>query len=129
MSAAAVLRTALLDVLRDDLGSALNRLGDGPGVKASVPYAVLGDAIATDWGTKDAAGRELRVSLAIRDAGDTSARVQALAGAAEVAVLGLPAELGGWRVVSVALVRSAVLAEASGRWAAAIDWRVRMLAA
>ena len=119
----------MLAGLRGDpaVGGALNRVGDGPAAKATVPFAVLGDAIATDWGTKDMAGRELRVSLTIRDAGDSSARVQALAAGAEAAVAALAPDLDGWRVVSVALVRSAVLAEAPGRWAAAIDWRVRML--
>jgi len=50
------------------------------------------------------------------------------AGAVEAAVAGLPRDLDGWRVASVVLLRSSVVASGKGAWAAMVDHRVRVLA-
>jgi hypothetical protein len=130
MSAEGVLHAALVTALRaaPDVGGAINGVFDGPTVQASPPFAEVQPSIAVDWSTKDWTGRELRPAVVVRDAGETPARVQALAGAAMSAVEAMPQALDGWRIVSVRFVRSRMLREAAGRWAVAVEFRVRMMA-
>ncbi|HET9511485.1 MAG TPA: DUF3168 domain-containing protein [Sphingomonas sp.] len=131
MSAAtATARAALATLLRADavLAATLNGVFDGPAARASPPFAEIGEATAGDWGTKDRVGRELRLAVILRDAGETSARIGTLTAAVEAAVPRLPRDLPGWRVASVAFLRSRVAGEGPGRWIAAVEFRVRMLA-
>ncbi|MGJ3629192.1 tail completion protein gp17 [Sphingomonas sp. MMS24-JH45] len=128
MSALAAVRAAALARLRGEAALTVNRVLDGADGRGTMPYAVLRDVIASDWGTKDRDGREVRVGITIRDEGESPTRVTRLASVAEGALLDLPRGLTGWRVASVVPVRSAVLAEGQGRWAALIDVRVRVLA-
>jgi hypothetical protein len=125
-SANAALRAAALAALRD-IG--VTRVFDGTAPRAAVPYALLRELAATDWGSKTFDGRELRLGVTIRDEGESGARAERLAAAAEAALLALPARAGAWQVVSVAPVRLALVAEAPARWAALVDVRVRMLRA
>jgi len=130
MSAEAVLQAAILAALRGDgvLSTGLNGVFEGPAVQASPPFAELGDVLSVDWGTKTAAGREVRIAVTIRDAAATGVRVQHLADAAGTAIEALPRDLPGWRVASVALLRTRVLRGAPGRWSATCEYRVRMMA-
>ncbi|MEN2786485.1 DUF3168 domain-containing protein [Sphingomonas qilianensis] len=130
MSAESVLQAAVLTVLRGDAGltAGLNGVFEGPAVRASLPFAELGELLAVDWGTKTAAGRELRIAVTVRGAGDTGAAVAALAGAVGAAIERLPRDLSGWRVASVVLLRTRLLRGGPGAWAAVVEYRVRMLA-
>ncbi|SDA35219.1 DUF3168 domain-containing protein [Sphingomonas sp. NFR15] len=127
MSAETVAQAALLAALKDIAG--LNGVFEGPPVKATPPYAEIGETLSGDWSVKDRDGRELRLAVTIRDAAETPARVQALAAAAGAAIAALPRDLGAWRVASVAFVRSRLLRPAPGRWGVVIEYRVRVLAA
>ncbi|MFC3581934.1 DUF3168 domain-containing protein [Sphingomonas hylomeconis] len=130
MSAESVLQAALLAALRGDaaLTAGLNGVFEGPAVKASPPFAELGELLSVDWGTKTVAGRELRVAVTVRGAGDTGAAVAALAGMVGAAIEAVPRDLAGWRVASVALLRTRLLRGAPGVWAAVVEYRVRMMA-
>lgn len=129
-SAEGALHSALLGALKGADGlAALNGVYAGPAVKATPPYAELGELLSIDWSTKDAAGRELRPAVTIRDTGETPARVHDLAGAAGAAIEGVARDLGGWRVASLAFVRTRVVRDGPGKWAALVEYRVRMLAA
>ena len=127
MSAESVVQAALLAGLRGVAG--LNGVFEGPPVKATPPYAEIGELLSGDWSVKDRDGRELRLAVTVRDAGETAARVQALGDAVGAAIAGLPRDLDGWRVASLVFVRSRLLRPAPGRWSAVIEYRVRMLAA
>lgn len=130
MSAEGTLALAVATALRGAGGLAgLNGVFVGPPVKATPPYAEIGEVLGIDWSVKDRVGRELRVSVTLRDAGETAARVQALSDAAGGAIEALPRVIDGWAVASVALARSRLAASAPGRWTALLDYRVRMLAA
>ncbi|CAN5418669.1 hypothetical protein BH10PSE15_BH10PSE15_13310 [soil metagenome] len=131
MSAEGAVQAAVLAVLRGDvtLSAGLNGVFEGPPIKATPPYAELGEMLSGDWSVKDRDGRELRLAVMLRDVAETSARVQGLAGAAGIAIEALPRELGDWRVVSVALVRTRLLRPAPGRWTLMVEYRVRVLAA
>lgn len=125
-AAGAAVRAGVLARLRT-IGGA-NGVWEGAGASAATPFLLLGDVDAREWGTKDAAGAELRVAVTVRDRGDSPARAGALAAAVEAAVAGLPRVLGDWRVASVVLVRSRVVSAGKGAWAAIVDHRVRVLA-
>ncbi|MDF0486786.1 DUF3168 domain-containing protein [Sphingomonas sp. H39-1-10] len=127
MSAESLVQAALLAALKDIAG--LNGVFEGPPVKATPPYAEIGETLSGDWSVKDRDGRELRMAVTIRDAAETPARVQALAAGAVAAIEALPRDLGAWRIASLAFVRSRLLRPAPGRWSAVIEYRVRMLAA
>ncbi|WP_156420692.1 tail completion protein gp17, partial [Sphingopyxis sp. HXXIV] len=66
-SAEAAVRARALGVLADDavLAGLVHGVFDGVPARASAPYASIGGAEGSDWGTKDAAGREVRVMLAL----------------------------------------------------------------
>ena len=125
-SAESVVQAAVLVALRGIAG--LNGVYVAPPVKATPAYAELGDLLSGDWSVKDRAGRELRLAVTLRDAGETPERVQALANAVGEVIEGLPRDLTGWRVASITLVRSRTSGGPPGRWTAAIEYRVRVLA-
>lgn len=129
MSAESAVHGAFVAALRASatFGGAINGVFEGPAVKASAPFAEVQPLIAVDWSTKDRAGRELRPAVTIRDAGETPARLHALIGAACAAIEAMPRELDGWRVVSLVFSRSRMTREAAGRWAATVEYRVRVL--
>lgn len=130
MSAESVLQSALLVALHGDarLSAGLNGVFEGPAVKASPPFAELDEMLAVDWGTKTAAGRELRIGVTLRDAAETGARLQGLAEAAGAAIEAIPRDLDGWRVASLVFVRSRVLRGPPGKWTAVVEYRLRMMA-
>jgi hypothetical protein len=125
--AGAALRSAAIEALEAlDLGGVY----PGPPLQAAFPYAVVETGPEGDWGHKSGRGRELRLAVTLRDSGERPDRVQAFAEVAEAAIeAGL--EVAGWRLVTLALVRSRTVAEGRGGkagWASSIEFRARMLA-
>jgi hypothetical protein len=102
----------------------------GPPLQAAFPYAVVECGAEADWSHKSGSGRELRLAVTLRDAGERPERAQAFADVAEATIeAGL--EVEGWRLVTLALLRSRTVAEGRGGrmgWAVTIDYRARMLA-
>lgn len=127
MSAEGVVQAALVAVLEAGLAGSVNGVFAGRPARVSPPYAIVGEVIGADWGTKSARGRELRVAVTLRDAHETAARAIDLGAAAGDAIEVLPRDLDGWRVGSVAFVRSRVLRESGGSWAVMIEHRVRVM--
>lgn len=132
MSAEVTVRAAVIAALRADAGlmEGLNALFDGVPARASVPYGVVGECIASDWGAKDVDGRELRLTIGLHDAGETPARLAAVLGRIDPAVQAADASGEGWRIVSAGLVRSR-LAKSGARegegWQAVLDYRLRVI--
>lgn len=129
MSALTVLHDAMLAALRQSpgFGGVLNGVFVGPAVKATTPYAELGELLVGDWGAKDLRGYELRPIILIRDATDTPARLHDLIAAADAAMAALPRDLAGWRIASLVLVRQRIARIGAGLWEASADYRVRMI--
>lgn len=129
MSAAATFHEAMLAALRgaDEFGGAINGVFEGPAVKATAPYAEIGDLLVSDWGTKDKAGAELRGAIIIRDRAEGPGRLHALAVAADAAVASVPRDLDGWRIASLVLLRSRIIRDAPGLWTALVEHRVRLI--
>ena len=122
MSAGAALQEALATRLR---GLDLSGVFDGPPARAAFPYVTIDAGIETDWGHKTGEGREVMVATTLWD--EQPARLYALADALEAAVLGAGA-VAGWQLVSLCLVRRRVVRDVAGPWAAAVDFRARLLA-
>ncbi|WP_056622920.1 DUF3168 domain-containing protein [Sphingomonas sp. Leaf62] len=125
MIAGTLLQAMLVARLRTVLTGA--SVFDAPPVRAARPFVVVDMPVLSDWGTKDAAGREGRVVVQLFDDGEVPVRLRTLAAAAEWAVLSAPAALAGWRIVSLVFVRSRVVRDGKG-WIGSVEFRVRMLA-
>lgn len=123
MSAGGALQTAIAAVLGDIDG--LSGAFDGPPARAAFPYTVMDATTETDWSHKSGRGREVIVGLTIWD--DQPVRLHALADAVEQQVEAI-GEVADWQLVSMRLTRRRVLRDVAGPWAAAIDFRARMLA-
>jgi Protein of unknown function (DUF3168) len=123
MSAGGALQTAVATALANVQG--VTGVFDGPPARASYPYVALDATSETDWGHKSADGRE--VLLAITLWHDEPVRLHGLADEVEANLDQLP-DLDGWELVTMRLVRRRVIRDVAGPWAAAIDYRARMLA-
>lgn len=124
MIAGTLLQAMLVARLRSTLSGA--GVFEAPPVRAARPFVVVDTPVLSDWGTKDAAGREGRVVVQLFDDGEVPERLRTLAAAAEAAVLSAPVVLTGWRIVSLVFVRSRVVRDGKG-WVGSVEFRVRML--
>ncbi len=125
MSAQAVLQAAAIAALD---GLDVTAVFDAPPVRAALPYALVEEAMLADWGTKDMAGREGRLSVIVRDGGERPARLRLLAGAVEEAIEAIDREPGeGWHIVTLAFVRGRIVRDGGDHWASVSEFRVRML--
>lgn len=130
MSAAAELQAALVAALgaADGIAGVATGVWDGAPARPAFPYLVLGEGQSLDWSTKTAAGREHRVTVTAWDRAGEAARLHALAAAAEAAVDGLPPDLPGHWIASVAFVRTRHARPAAGPWGAQVEYRIRTMA-
>lgn len=117
---------ALLAALTGVAG--LNGAFPGPPTHATAPWAELGETTGTDWSAVGVEGRELRVTVRLVDRLDTPARLHGLANAVEAAVAALPRDLAGWRLASVAAIRTRILRDRPGGWVAVVEHRLRLSA-
>jgi hypothetical protein len=124
VSAGGTLQSAIAAALSGIEG--LTGVFDGPPARAAYPYAAIDATTETDWSHKSGAGREVMVAITVWD--DQPVRLHGLADAVEVAMDSLGA-IAGWQLVTMRLVRRRVVRDVAGPWAAAVDFKARMLAA
>ena len=98
---------------------------DGPPPRAAFPYAVIDAGTEGDWSHKNGTGREVLVAVTLWD--EQPVRLHALADAVEAAVSGAGSPVG-WSLVSLRFLKRRTLRDVAGPWAAAIDFRARLLA-
>ena len=98
---------------------------DGPPARASFPYVVIDAGMESDWSHKNGEGREVLVAVTVWD--DQPSRLHALADGVEAAVLATTL-VADWQLVSLRLIRRRTVRDVAGPWAAAIDFRARLLA-
>lgn len=127
MSASEIMISAALAALREVAG--LTGVHEAAPVQAGIPHATVEAGLETDWGHKSGDGRELRLTITLRDQGERPARLRALADEVDAALAAIPVELAGWRLVTLVCLRSMCAAQASGTWALSLDYRARLLAA
>jgi len=125
MNASGALIAAVMTAL-DSIPGLAGTHEAGP-IQAAIPSAVVATGMETDWGHKSGAGRELRLSVMLRDEGESPVRLRILSEAVQAALDGLEMG-GGWRLVTFVFVRSIVAPQGAGKWSAGLDYRARMLA-
>lgn len=123
MSAGGALQEAVASALTGE--PALTGVYDGPPARAAFPYVVVDGGTEVDWSHKSGRGREVLLAVTLWD--EQPARLHALADRMETAV-GAIAEVGGWQLVNIAFLKRRIVRDAAGPWAAAMDFRARLLA-
>jgi hypothetical protein len=111
------------------LARELSGVFDGPPVRAAFPYISVTNGLSTDWSTKTAQGREIRLALTIWDDGEEASRLHNLMGHIEEAIAAMARDLPGWHVASNVFLRSLVARDPAGPWAGLVEHRIRVLAA
>lgn len=124
--AAQALEAEALAALRTVPGMS-GAFAEGP-VQAAFPYATVEAGLESDWSHKSGKGREVRLAVTLRHEGERPDRLQELATLSEEAIEAMPANLPGWRVVSLRFLRSRTVREPKGRWTTVVDYRARLLA-
>jgi Protein of unknown function (DUF3168) len=110
------------------LSSEISGVYDGPPPRAVFPYISVADGLVSDWSTKTATGREIRLAMTVWDDGEQASRLSSLMGHVEDAVAAMPRNLPGWSIASSVFLRSMVARDAAGPWAGLVEYRIRMLA-
>jgi hypothetical protein len=123
VSAGSEIQTAIAAAL--DSVSELAGVFDGPPARATFPYVTIDAATETDWSHKSGDGREVLIGLTVWD--DQPVRLHGLADSVEERVASVSG-VSGWELVTMRLMRRRVLRDVAGPWAAAIEFRARMLA-
>jgi hypothetical protein len=123
MSAGGELQAALAAALSAE--QRLTGVFDGPPARAAFPYAVIDAGSESDWSHKSGRGREVLVALTLWD--EEPVRLAELADAAEQLAEGVRV-VEGWQLVGMRLIRRRTVRDVAGPWAAAIDFRARLLA-
>lgn len=111
------------------LAAELSGVYDGPPPRAVFPYVAIGDALVSDWSTKTATGREIRLPLILWDEGENAERMADLMAHLEDAIAALPRQMPGWHLVNITFLRSMVVRDAAGPWAGLVEHRFRLLSA
>lgn len=126
-SAEAAVRARALALLAGDseLAGLVHGVFDGVPARASAPYVVVGAAEGSDWGTKDVAGREVRLTLSLVGVG--AAMRDTAAGAIEVVATEMRGAAGAWRIAGVRVVRTRFAFGKDGGWRHEIVVRCRCL--
>jgi hypothetical protein len=109
------------------LAQTLTGVFDGPPPRAAYPYISVADGLSSDWSTKTAKGREIRLTITIWDDGEEASRLHNLMGHAEEAIAAMARDVPGWRVASNVFVRSLIARDAAGPWAGLVEHRIRIL--
>lgn len=127
-SAEGAVRARAIELLASDdlLATMVHGIFDGTPPRASAPYVAVGTADGSDWGTKDRAGREIRLTLTLVGVGSgvddkAAARVEAVAGA-------LRGPAGAWSVVGARTIRTRFIFARDAGWRHEVVVRCRCLA-
>lgn len=122
------LRAALIAWLAADPAlAAINAIEEEAPLAASPPWLGIAASGSIDWGTKDRAGREVRVALELESHTDLTAGDSGLLGAIERRVLDLPPFQPGFEVAAIRFLRSRSEVRADNRRAALLEYRFRIL--
>ncbi len=130
ISANSALQEAVVEALRNSIPviATVSGVYDSPPARAAFPYVSVADSPASDWSTKTAKGREIRLAVNVWDDGDDTARLQGLIQHVEAVIAGIPRTLTDWFIVSNVFLRSLMSRNIAGPWVGLVEYRIRMLA-
>ncbi len=122
-------RSDLIQWLRTDpaLTAKVNAVEEESPVSASPPWVGIAASASTDWGTKTARGREVRIALELLDRGDDPQATASIVDALETRIATVPAAQQGYRIVVTQFLRSRAERRARGQRAALLEYRFRLL--
>jgi hypothetical protein len=121
------LRAALMAWLRADPAlAAINAIEEEAPLSATPPWLGIAASASVDWGTKDRAGREIRIALELESYTDLTASDANLLTAIERRVLDLPPFHPGFELASIRFLRSRSEARADNRRGALLEYRFRL---
>jgi hypothetical protein len=125
------LRAALIAWLEADtvLMTRLNAVTEEAPSRASPPWLGIAASASADWGTKDRAGREVRVALELHCRGDDPGTAAATVRAIEARVEALPRAQAGFAVVSTRFLRARAEQRPGNVRAVLMEYRFRVLTA
>jgi len=124
------LRAALIGWLRADavLANLLNAVTEEAPARAAPPWLGLVASASGDWGTKDRAGREVRVAFELHCRGDDPGTAAAVTRAIEARIEALPRAHDGFAVASVRFQRGRAEQRPGNVRAVLLEYRFRLLA-
>ena len=124
-------RAALLRHLAADpaLSGALNAITEEAPLRVSPPWLGIVASATGDFSHKTGMGREVRVALELQCRGDDPATAIDLVAGIEARIASLPTDHPGFRIASLAFLRSRAEQRADNRRAILLEYRARLLAA
>jgi len=121
------LRAALFAWLRADPAlAAINAIEEEAPLSVTPPWLGIAASASIDWGTKDRAGREVRIALELESRTDAAAEDAPLLAAIERRVLDLPVFHPGFELASIRFLRSRSEARADNLRGALLEYRFRI---
>lgn len=105
----------------------IGRVYDAPPLQAVVPYALVTIDSEADWSHKSGEGREVRLAATIRDKGERPLRLRRLVQEVQAGLAALSPAMPPWRLVTMRLVRSRIVAVPREGFAAVVEFRARLL--
>jgi len=121
------LRAALIAWLRADPAlAAINAIEEEAPLSVTPPWLGIAASASIDWGTKDRAGREVRIALELESRTDAAAEDAPLLAAIERRVLDLPVCHPGFELASIRFLRSRSEARADNLRGALLEYRFRI---
>ena len=122
------LRTALVAWLKADPAlAALNTVAEESPVRASPPWLGIAATASLDFGTKQLAGREIRIALELQSRGDDIASDSTLVAAIDKRVGTLPQAQSGFQVASIAFLRGRTERRPDNLRATLLEYRFRLI--
>ncbi len=124
-------RTILIAWLASDpvLSTTLNDVAEEAPSRASMPWLGIAASASTDWSTKTARGREVRVALELQTRGDGAAETSAIAAQIEERIESLPRQHPGLSIASTTFLRARAEQRPRNTRAVLIEYRFRILEA
>jgi hypothetical protein len=121
------LRAALIAWLRADPALApINAIEEEAPLSTTAPWLGIAASASIDWGTKDRAGREVRIALELESRTDAVAEDAPLLSAIGRRVLDLPPFHPGFELASIRFLRSRSEARADNLRGALLEYRFRI---
>ena len=123
------LRSAIAGWLASDpvLSERVNAIAEEAPAAASPPAIVIAASASTDWSTKTATGREVRLALELVGRGDDPAQTAVLAQRVEQRIATLAPQQAGYRIVVTQFLRSRVERRRRAMRAVLLEYRFSLL--